>query len=99
MKKIIILFIFIVFSFIPFFISAQTENFSITITPPLIKINMKIELQINTLTIRPEDMQENLVITNGLKSYLINYKLPKRRTYRNKKRVENVIDEIMEGVK
>lgn len=60
---------------------------------------MKIELQLNTMTIRPADVQEIYPgLVSAIQSHLTNHVFPKRRTYRKKKKVSQVIDGIIEGI-
>lgn len=62
---------------------------------------MKIELVLNTVTIKPEYIQENYPsLMSAIKSHLTKNKFPKRRIYRKKKKkkVSEIIDEIAKDI-
>jgi len=59
---------------------------------------MRIEFEINSVTVSSKDLQGNPVILSAVNSFLPNLKFQKRRIYRKKKRVADVIDEIREDV-
>ena len=60
---------------------------------------MKIELQFNSVTIQPQEIQEYFPnIISSISSYPVIQKTPKRRKPRKKKTVGVLIDEIIDSL-